>query len=114
MADIAEVRTALDQVVVELEGVDDHTRRKIPDTTVALRVRDLDVAFAGRLEAGALLDIHDIDPGNLNESRLRLTLTSDDLIEVVAGRLSFGRAWAKGRIKVDAHFRDLFELRKFL
>jgi hypothetical protein len=114
MADITEVRAAIAHVVDQLADVDPDTRRKIPDTTVALQVRDLDVAFAGRLEQGALLDVHDIDPSDLHEARLRLTLTSDDLIEVVEGRLSFGRAWAKGRIKVDAHVRDLFALRKFL
>jgi hypothetical protein len=114
MADITEVRAALDRVVDQLRDVDPDTRAKIPDTTVAARIRDLDVAFAGRLEGGDLLEIHDIELDQLAESRLRLTLTSDDLIEVVDGRLSFGRAWAKGRIKVDAHFRDLFELRRFL
>ena len=114
MADVIEVRAAIDHVVRQLDELDPDTRRKIPDTTVALLVRDLDLALAGRLEGGALLDIHDIDPSLLHGSRLRLTLTSDDLIEVVEGRLSFGRAWAKGRIKVDAHVRDLFALRTFL
>jgi hypothetical protein len=114
MADITEVRAALDQVVVELDALEAETRHKIPDTTVAVLLRDLDIAFAGQLDAGQLVGIHEIDPAELRSSRLRLTLTSDDLIEVVEGRLSFGRAWSKGRIKVDAHLRDLFELRKFL
>jgi uncharacterized protein YehS (DUF1456 family) len=114
MADIAAVRTAVDEVVTILDEVDPDTRRKIPDTTVAVWVRDLDVAFRGRLDSGHLVDVEDADPADLRQSRLRLTLTSDDLIAVVEGRLGFGAGWARGRIKVDAHLRDLFELRKFL
>ena len=77
-------------------------------------IRDLDVAFAGALRAGELVDVTEIDPADRKAADLKLTLTSDDLIELVAGRLHFGSGWARGRIKVDARLRDVLELRKFL
>jgi hypothetical protein len=108
------VRDAVDQVVASLEGLDEDTRRKIPDTTVAVLVRDLDVAFFGRLTDGRMGEVTEIDPLDLASARLRITLDADTLIDLVEGRLHFGKAWAKGRIKVDARFRDLLELRRFL
>jgi hypothetical protein len=114
VADIEAVRTAITQVIAQLEEIDEETRRKIPDLTVAALIRDLDVAFAGRLESGHLVDVEEVDPVRHRAARLRLTLTSDDLLDVVAGTTSFARAWAKGRIKVDAKLRDILELRSFL
>ncbi len=114
MADIEDVRAAVDDVVERMADLEPDTRRRIPDRTVAVWMRDLDVAFAGRFDAGHLLDVTEIDPADFPAASLRITLTSEDFLDLVEGRLGFGHGWARGRIKVDAHFRDLFELRRFL
>lgn len=114
MATIEAVRAAISDLGVMLDGADPEFRRKIPDRSVSVWIKDLDAAFAGRLQAGELVDVVEIDPGSRKEAELKLTLTSDDLLEVVEGRLHFGSGWAHGRIKVDARLRDVFELRKFL
>ncbi len=114
MATIEEVRAAIGRLGVMLDGADPDFRRKIPDRTVSVWIKDLDVAFSGALRSGELVDIEQIDPADRRSAALKLTLTSDDLLEVVEGRLHFGSGWAHGRIKVDARLRDVFELRKFL
>jgi hypothetical protein len=50
------------------------------------------------------------DPG----ADVRLALSGDDLLALVAGQMSFARAWATGRISVRASFRDLLRLRKLV
>ena len=114
MADAEQVRACVAEVVRLMDGVDDATRRKIPDGTLSVRVPDVDLAFAGRFEEGHLLDVHEVDDVQATAAKLRLTLSSDDLLEVAEGRLHFGSAWAHGRIKVEARFRDLLALRSFL
>ncbi|MBI1376198.1 MAG: sterol-binding protein [Frankiales bacterium] len=114
MADVEDVRAALDQVVATLDDVDDATRARIPDIAVAALVRDHSLAVAADLRGGRLTDVRDVDLVAFRAARLRLTMDSDVLLDLVEGRLSFGRAWARGRVKVDAHLRDLFLLRSFL
>jgi hypothetical protein len=114
MADIEAVREAVARLGVILEGADPEFRRKIPDRSVSVWIKDLCVAFAGRLESGSLVDVRETEPDERRDANLRLTMSSDDLIELVEGRLHFGSGWARGRIRVDARLRDVLELRKFL
>ena len=114
MADIEEVREAIGSLGTILGGADPDFRRKIPDRTVSAWIKDLDVAFTGRLASGELVDVLEVDPVERSAAQLKLTLSSDDLIDLVAERLHFGSGWARGRIRVDARLRDVLELRKFL
>ncbi|MDA8436136.1 MAG: hypothetical protein M0Z98_09140 [Actinomycetales bacterium] len=114
MADIETVRHVISRLGAILDDADPETRRKIPDRTLSAYIRDLDVAFGARLESGDLVDVHEIPPDDRRTAHLRLTLSSDDLVELVEGRLHFGSGWAHGRIKVEARFRDVLELRRFL
>ena len=114
MGDIDAVRAAVDEVVASFEDIDDDTRRRIPDTTVSVLVSDLDTAFYARFTEGLLGEVTEIDTVDFSAARLKITMSSDTLIDVVEGRLNFGTGWAKGKIKVDARLRDLFELRRFL
>jgi hypothetical protein len=41
-------------------------------------------------------------------------MTSDDLLALTDGQLSFGPAWATGRVKLEAGLRDMLRLRKIL
>jgi len=114
MADIDRVDAAVAEVEARIRDLDDLTRAKIPDITVSALIRDLDIALAGRFTAGQLVDVEHSDPAEAARAAMRLTLTSDDFIDLVQGRLHFATGWAKGRIKVDARFRDLLSLRRFL
>jgi hypothetical protein len=42
---------------------------------------------------------------------VRLAMSSDDLVALVAGRLKMASAWAPGRVKIDAGIRDMIKLR---
>jgi hypothetical protein len=81
-----------------------------PNRSLTCALRDLDVTFAGKLESGQLLDIHQVD-GTGERGQIGLTMTSDDLVELVDGRLKVASAWANGRIKIDAGPLDLIRLR---
>jgi hypothetical protein len=94
--------------------VDPETRAKIPDRSVSAWFLDLDAAWAGRLEAGSLVDVHPIDPADRKQAALRLELDSDTFLDIVEGRVGFAHAWSRGKVKVDARLRDIWELRKFL
>ena len=38
-------------------------------------------------------------------------MSSDDLLDLVAGRTKFASAWASGKVKIDARVFDLIKLR---
>lgn len=114
MADTDQVRAAVEELVAGFDDIDPRTRAKIPDSTVSATISDLGIAFRGRFEAGELLDVAEIDPADAHGTTLRLTLTSDDLLALLAGELSFGTGWTHGRIRVDAKLRDVLKLRSFL
>ena len=84
--------------------------------TVSCFVPDLRVTFLGRLVDSRLKDVASVDgrPGAAEPAQLRLTVSSDDLLSLVDGRLGFGAALASGRVKVGASFADLFRLRKLV
>jgi putative sterol carrier protein len=45
---------------------------------------------------------------------IRLTMSSDDLLALTSGQLSFAPAWASGRVKLEAGLRDMLRLRSLL
>lgn len=114
MAEAEEVRDAVERLSAMFDGVDDATRRKIPDSTVTVLVRDLDVAYSCRFVGGEVRDVEEIDPADVGTATLRIRTDSDTLLDVVDGRLHFGHGWATGKIRVDAKFRDILKLRSFL
>jgi len=114
MAQADEVRDAVERLAAMFDGLDDATRRKIPDSTVSVLVRDLDVAYGCRFAGGEVLDVEEIDPADAGTAALRIRTESDTLLDVVDDRLHFGHGWATGKIRVDAKFRDILKLRSFL
>jgi putative sterol carrier protein len=81
-----------------------------PNRSLTCTLRDLSVTFAGKLESGQLTDIQQSD-GDGKRGQIALTMTSDDLLEMVAGDLNVASAWASGRVKIDASPMDLIRLR---
>lgn len=85
------------------------------DRSLSCRLTDLDQVVVGRLSSGAVRDLRVLPHGpDVAKADIRLTMTSDDLVALTAGQLSFGSAWASGRVKLEAGLRDLLRLRKLL
>lgn len=113
MASVEECRTALVQLSAKLGSADgDLGRAARLDRSLSCRVPDLGVTFSGRLRDGALHDITTEPPAD--KAQIRLETTSDDLVALVAGDLNFASAWARGRVKLEASFKDLLTLRKLM
>lgn len=109
MATVAQCEAALTELARRLEEYPHEARReKIPDRTVELALLDLDVAFNACLRDGQLVDIR---RGAVKKPNIRLTMTSDDLLDLTDKRIRFTHAWASGRIHLDASLRDLLRLR---
>src|SRR3712207_861278 len=85
------------------------------DRGLSCRLTDLQRVVLGRLSAGAIRDLRAVPDGpDVPKADIRLTMTSDDLVALTDGRLSFAPAWATGRVKLEAGLRDLLRLRKIL
>ena len=85
------------------------------DRSLSCRLTDLDEVVLGRLSSGSVRDLHVLLHGpEVPKADIRLTMASDDLIAMTDGRLHFGKAWASGRVKLEAGLRDLLRLRKLL
>jgi alkyl sulfatase BDS1-like metallo-beta-lactamase superfamily hydrolase len=109
MASVAECEEAFHDLAARLAAADpEHRKRADFDRTISCTLRDLDVIFAGRLKGGELIDIRQVPTA---KAQVRMTMTSDDLIKLVAGELPMGSAWATGRVKIDAGVMDLLRLR---
>ncbi len=112
MATIDECTTALQGV---LGPIASNKAAEGLDRSLSCRLTDLDQVLLGRLTAGAVRDLHAVPDGpSVPKADIRLTMTSDDLVALTDGRLSFGPAWASGRVKLEAGLRDLLRLRKLL
>jgi SCP-2 sterol transfer family len=112
MASLAACRTAVKDLGERLSGADDDVRAHVEDRTLSCRISDLDVVLSGRLSKGALVDV--TTKLSTEPAQIRLTVSSDDLVDLVEGRLSFPHAWATGRLKLNASIRDVFKLRTLL
>ena len=112
MATMAACRAALKRLGEHLSTADGSIRAHAEDRTISCRVTDLDVVFRGELSEGALVGVTTkLSP---EPAQIRLTVSSDDLVDLVEGRLSFPHAWATGRLKLNASLRDVYKLRALL
>jgi hypothetical protein len=85
------------------------------DRSLSCRLTDLQQVVLGRLSAGSVRDLHVVPEGpDVPKADIRLTMTSDDLIAMTDGKLHFGKAWASGKVKLEAGLRDILRLRKIL
>jgi len=85
------------------------------DRSLSCRLTDLDEVVMGRLSSGAVRNLHVLPHGpDVPKADIRLTMNSDDLISLTEGDMHFGKAWASGRVKLEAGLRDLFRLRTLL
>ncbi|MEU0372931.1 SCP2 sterol-binding domain-containing protein [Streptomyces sp. NPDC006283] len=115
MATTQECRGALDRLSDNLANADGGVRGVAGlDRSLSCHITDLDVTFTGRLESGRI-EVTDTAPGPPREkAQIRLAMTGDDLVSMVAGALNFAKAWATGRVRLEAGVRDLLRLRALL
>ncbi|WP_399883352.1 SCP2 sterol-binding domain-containing protein [Streptomyces sp. BBFR51] len=115
MATTEECRAALDKLSDHMRGAEGDVRSATElDRSVSCHITDLDVTFAGRMADGRI-DVRETLEGPPREkAEIRLAMTGDDLVALVAGELNFAKAWGSGRVKLEAGLRDLFRLRKLL
>jgi hypothetical protein len=111
MATVDQCRAALQEVAARMLTNPERARRVDLDRSLACHIRDLDAHFHGRIAQGTILDLTD---GDDPKADIRLAVTGDDLLALVAGQLNFAKAWASGRVAVHASFRDLLKLRKLM
>jgi len=98
-----------------LSGMDaDVKRRTMLDRSVSCHLTDLNITFRGQLRDGELREIRQVHPANRAEAQIRLAMSSDDLLALVDGSLHFGKAWATGRVRVNASVFDLLKLRSLV
>jgi putative sterol carrier protein len=112
VATLEDCMTALDEFVGKLAAAD--AARGL-DRTVSCRLTDLGQLVHGRLATGAVHDMTAVADGpTAPKADIRLTMSSDDLLALTSGQLSFGPAWASGRVKLEAGLRDMLRLRSLL
>ncbi|MBP0453420.1 MULTISPECIES: SCP2 sterol-binding domain-containing protein [unclassified Kitasatospora] len=115
MANAEECRTALEQLSRNMANSTGNVRKAAAlDRSLTCRITDLDVTFTGRLRDGRIQDVTQAPGAPAQKAEIRLTMSSDDLVDMVGGRLNFASAWAGGRVRLEAGFRDLLRLRTLL
>ncbi|MFB9839172.1 SCP2 sterol-binding domain-containing protein [Actinoallomurus acaciae] len=113
MATLEEARAALERIATRLTDVNpDELAKHVVERTVSCHVPDLNLVFITRIHAGGL-DSFEVAESP-NGAQVRLTVNSDDLVALADDELGVGKAWATGRLKVEASLGDLLRLRKIL
>lgn len=115
MATVEECREALEQLSRNMASSTGDVRKAAAlDRSLTCRITDLDITFSGQLRNGRIEDVTHAPGAPTEKAAIRLTMSSDDLLDLVGGRLNFASAWASGRIRMEAGFRDLLRLRSLL
>ncbi|WP_405011038.1 SCP2 sterol-binding domain-containing protein [Kitasatospora sp. NBC_01539] len=115
MASTEECRAALEQLSRNMAGSDGDVRKAAAlDRSLTCHLTDLGLTFSGRLRGGRIVDVVETPGPPPAKADIRLTMTGDDLVDMVGGRLNFASAWASGRVRLEAGFRDLLRLRTLL
>ncbi|WP_329261905.1 SCP2 sterol-binding domain-containing protein [Actinoallomurus sp. NBC_01490] len=113
MATLEEARAALERIATRLTDVDpDELAKHVVERTVSCHVPDLNLVFLTRIHAGGMDDFEVAE--SPNGAQVRLTVSSDDLVALASDELGVGKAWASGRLKIEASLGDLLRLRKIL
>ncbi|GAA0666276.1 hypothetical protein GCM10010193_17320 [Kitasatospora atroaurantiaca] len=115
MASTENCREALEQLSRNLAGSNGDVRKAAAlDRSLTCWITDLDLTFSGRLRDGRITDVVETPGPPPAKAEIRLAMASDDLVSLVGGQLNFASAWAAGRVKLEAGFRDLLRLRTLL
>ncbi|MCX5210138.1 sterol-binding protein [Kitasatospora sp. NBC_00240] len=115
MANAEECREALEQLSRNMANSTGDVRKAAAlDRSLTCWITDLDITFHGRLREGRIQDVTQVPGAPAEKAEIRLSMSGDDLVAMVGGPLNFASAWAGGRVKLEAGFRDLLRLRTLL
>lgn len=111
MASVEEVEAVLDDLVARMGDVDESTRALLPASrTIEARCPDLGLVRYAEWRAGRVVMLEAPPP----RPDIRISIHSDDLLDLASGDLAFARAYASSRIRLDASMTDLLRLRAVL
>jgi putative sterol carrier protein len=112
MATVDECEAAMRTFAGQLGSLDEETRKKATvERSVTCHLKDIGITFRAQLRDGTLQDIARTESPN---GQIKLTMNSDDLLALVNGEIQFPKAWATGRVKIDANVFDLIRLRSLM
>lgn len=115
MATREQVEQRLRELIERLDRGDDGARslgRALPDRRVlSLRVPDLDREYWTELAGGRLGELRE---GPTSDPHIRVSASSDELVDLVDGKGSLFSAYMAGRVRIEASLSDLLRLRKLL
>jgi hypothetical protein len=113
LASKAEVEQQLKALMARLDGNEANVRSAVPSRRVLrCQVPDLDAAWYSVVEDGHVSPPSETPPDGRPDITLRVG--SDDLVDLVEGRVSFLSSFTSGKVKVDASVVDLLRLRSLL
>jgi hypothetical protein len=112
VASVEEVEQVLAELLQRFGDVDESTRALLPTRrTIEARCPDLDLVRHAEWRSGQIVLMDDAPDGR---SDIRISVRSDDLLDIVSGELPFGRAYASNKVRLDASMTDLLRLRAVL
>ncbi|GAB4005097.1 hypothetical protein GCM10029992_51940 [Glycomyces albus] len=112
MATAEECQTALEQFAANLAANPKSVRKLTGfERTLACDITDLGTSFHGKFEGGKLVDITE---GDEPDAQIRMIVSSDNLVKLVAGDLDFMKAFTGGQVKLKANMMDMMKLRGVL
>ena len=113
MATKVEVERQLRVLMSRLDGNEANVRSAIPTRKVLrCHVADLGTSWYSVVENGHVSQPTEASPNGRADITLRVG--SDDLVDLVEGRISFLSAFTSGKVRVDASIVDLLRLRSLL
>lgn len=112
MATVEEVDQILGDLLQRLGDLDPSTRSLMPSNrTVEARCPDLELVRYAIWRDGNLKVLDEPPP---RRADIRISVMSDDLLALHHGELTFSRAYASNRVRLDASMTDLLRLRAIL
>jgi predicted lipid carrier protein YhbT len=113
VATAEEVEATLQGLIRRLEDVDPSYRAMLPSRrTIEAECPDLGLVYHALWRNGGLSEIEEGSAPRRPD--IRLSVDSDDLLALANGRMDVGRAYADGRIRIQASMTDLLRLRAAL
>jgi hypothetical protein len=114
MATAEECQQAFEKLISRLSELDPKDRDAFfTGRSFSCQVPDLNVTYVTRFGPQGADPVHLAAPGE-PQADVRLTASSDTVVELAGNLSAFPRAWVTGKVKVQASMRDLLRLRKLL
>jgi SCP-2 sterol transfer family protein len=114
MASAEECQQAFERLIGRLSELDPGDRDAFFNgRSFSCQVPDLDITYVTRFGPSGADPVHLAAPGD-PKADVRLTASSDTVVELAGNVSAFPKAWLTGKVKVQASMRDLLRLRKLL